>query len=125
MDAHEIAHAIAFHWHEEPSALSPEEVHRFRFLMSICDLLGMDHDPINVAHAANLMRKFNYDIPTGDEYPKALYSVDNMGVRTPVLYPHGHEQNGLPVVFHSAEEERDYHNAVMRDNIEHYDHDAE
>ena len=47
-----------------------------------------------------------------DEYPKALNKEveDEDGVKhlVPVVYPRGHEKQGHPVVFASADEEKAY-----------------
>lgn len=112
MDAKEVAAAIAAHWDKEPAPLSPEEQHEARFLMAVCVEMGLEPNPVNTAHVASLMAKLHIAKHSGHEYPKALYAPDRYGRAIEVRYPLGHEKNGLPVVFHSAEEEAAYYRAA-------------
>ena len=108
MTPQEAAELVRPHWGNEPSPMSPEEQHAARYLVAVCEHLGLRPDPMNCAHAGMLLSKLNVPRYTGDEYPKGLYETDRFGKPVSVKYPSGHPKNGMDVVFANTEEEAEW-----------------
>src|SRR5574337_2227599 len=93
---------------KEPTPIQPQDRHQLSFLEKVCEHLGIEATPLNVAHVAHLMNKAGVDQHQPDEYLKMLTRKDADGYVIPVKYPEGHAKHGLNVVFHSREEEDEY-----------------
>lgn len=100
--------------HEPAPEPTAEGRHQLSFLQQVCDHLGLEKTESNAAHVAHLMAKAGIEQHKPDEYPKMLIkqvnrTKDTKGGVVAVEWPDDHPLAGQPVVFHSAEEEAEYH----------------
>lgn len=109
LDPKSAADQIRLAWAKNPPQQSAEQTHAESFFKEVCEHLGVEPTPGNLAHASMLLAQQHIEPHFADEYPKALTVKDPKTHRmVPVLWPDDHENAGLPVVFNSAEEEQDY-----------------
>jgi hypothetical protein len=96
--ANEIRHTVF----NTPDLLSPEEQHHLRYVVSVCDQLGLDHSPESLHKVGMALQKHDIGMHAGQEYPK--YAV--------------RDHDKAQKIVHSEQEAHDWENEPVPEPVE-------